>query len=281
MSSEPTGTGPNTGMQKVLSEALGLIDYDGKEYLWRGYFLDASVHLGTALYQDRTLEPLHWAARNISQDIWNVCTLAARLEWFSGQVIANDSFQSSVLWSLSAGLDIELFNIELRSILDYAARILGDMANQKGTVPDKSFADLYGWLQKNPRMNTYSLGEEATTLVLSASWYSELRAIRTAIIHHGAHVLVFGPKPGIHFLLVDEFKPLMNWGPLMWNENLVDFELYAGLYFARTLVFLEGLGQLLVARIPNQLTEPQARANFIGLGILKQWISRILNKLRG
>lgn len=266
--------------QQTLKEALGLIHSDGKSYYWVGHLLDAQANLGAALFDDRSLEPTYQAVCNIGHDIWNVCTLATRMEWFRTLTIQDKSLTDSFYWALFTGLDIELFHVELRSILDYVASILGTTAQKTRQVPSASFNELYQWLSKNPG-NRARLGEEASELVSSASWYAGLRDMRDAIVHHGAHTLVFGsPKDGILFQLLHGLKPLINTQLLTWKENVIDFQLYAGLYVARTFVLLEGLGRFLAARIPQRLPNPQAKANYYGFTILRDWMSRLLAKVQ-
>lgn len=146
-------------------------------------------------------------------------------------------------------------------------------------VRSGSFRELYQWLGKNPG-NRARLAEEASESVSSASWYSQLRDIRDAILHHGAFTLVFGsPRDGILFQVHSGFQRRIIIDTLMWNENVVDFQLYAGLYFAKTLVLLERFGRILAARVPQQLPHPDARSYHPGIAIMRNWMSRLLAKL--
>ena len=146
-------------------------------------------------------------------------------------------------------------------------------------MPSCSFRELYQWLDKN-RGNIAKLGEEESALVLSAPWYSELRSVRDAILHHGAFTLVFGsPNDGILFQVHSGFKRLINIDSLMWNENVVDFQLYAGLYFARINVLLEQLGRLLASRIPQQPSMLGVKSYSQGFGILRDWMNKLFGKL--
>jgi hypothetical protein len=218
---------------------------------------------------------------NVEQDIWNVCTLIQRLEWLRNLAIKGKV--GAFIWMQFASLDIEHFHVELRSIFDYVAEILRNLAKKPGQLPEHSFRKLYDKVNEKTRHRD-NLGEEASDLILSASWHSELRGIRDAILHQGAHTLVFGsPTDGILFQVHKSgFQQLVKHNDaLMWNENVVDFQLYAGLYFAKAIVFLEQLGKFLATRFPQQLPNPNARANFGGFGILRDWMSRLLMNVEG
>ena len=261
----------------TLKEAINLIHSDEKDYYWAGEFVDTFVQVIIGRSQNQTLGPVHLAMQNINQDLWNVCTLVYRLEWLHNLAIQNQL--GFTLWNMSASLDVEYFHVELRSILDYIANILGIIAKKPGQVPSNSCRELYQWLDANPQ-NVTRFGKEQSALVLSAPWYSELRVIRDSVLHRGAFTLVFGsPKDGILFQVHSGFKPLIKVDSLMWNENVVDFQLYAGLYFARVIVLLERLGGLFANRIPRQPSIREAKCNYQGLGILRNWMSKLLDKL--
>jgi len=269
----------NRSIRETLSEALNLLEGKKNGTVWRGDFLDVYFHLGVARYQNHSLESTYQAMSNINQDVWNVCTLITRMEWFRTLAIKGRSMPS-FSWILFTSVDIEHFHVELRSILDYVATILGNLAERPKQVRSGSFRALYQWLEKDQR-NVAKLGNEASVLVVSAPWYRELRGIRDSILHYGAHTIVFGaPKDGIHFQVHSGLKRLINVDSLMWNENVVDFQLYAGLYVARTLVFLEELGRFVAARIPKWPPgEPGTRANYHGFTILRNWMTRLLAEL--
>ena len=268
-------------IQDTLEEAINLIHRDEKDYYWAGQFVDTLVQVSIERSQNQTLGQVHLAMQNINQDLWNVCTLVYRLEWLRNLAIKNQL--GFTLWNMSASLDIEHFHVELRSILDYIANILGIIAKKPGQVRSNSFRELYQWLDANPG-NIARLGEEQSTLVLSAPWYSELRSIRDSMLHQGAFTLAgFGsPKDGVLFQVYKGPRQLINIDSLMWNENVVDFQLYAGLYFARVIVLLERLGGLLASRIPQQLSirgVKGVKSNYQGFGILRNWMSKLLDKL--
>lgn len=268
-------------ISNTLKEALSFLHSDEHGTYWQGQFQDMGVHLHVASFDHGKLVPVAQEIRNVQQDIWNTCTLIQRLEWLRNLAIKGQV--GDFIWMQFASLDIEHFHVELRSILDYVANILVNLAEEPGQVRKRSFRKLYQWLDENPG-NKDRLGKEASELVLSASWYSGLRGIRDAIQHQGAFTLVFGsPGDGILFQVHKSgFQRLVKSNDaLMWNENVVDFQLYAGLYFAKTLVFLERLGNFLASRIPKQSKHKDARDYYSGLAILRDWMGRLLAKVGG
>jgi hypothetical protein len=66
----------------------------------------------------------------------------------------------------------------------------------------------------------------------------------------------------------------------MWNEYVVDFELYAGPYFAGILSLLEKLGDLIVSGIPKQHVLSSVTANCDGLDVYAAWIHRLIEKVQ-
>jgi len=265
---------------EMLKEADRLLCIEDCQVVWMGQFLEASVAISLACHKDVTLRPINEEIRNVQQDVWNICVLAYRLEWLRQKAISSDSM--NFLWSLSSSIDIEHFHVELRSILDYVAIIVGNTASKKGQVRCKSFESLYEWINKDER-NRAKLGDEAAKLVLSIPWYTEVRSTRDFMVHQGDHALVFGnAKDGIHFQVYGKrFKPRIETSYLMWNENVVDFRLYAGLYFARILFFLERLGDFLKKNLAGRVSQQDvnARSKWMGQDTLKEWIGMLISRL--
>ena len=111
-------------IQDTLKEAINLIHSDEKGYYWTGQFVDTSAQVHIARLHDHSLGQIHQAMQNIQMDLWNVSTLIYRLEWFRNFAIQNQ-LDITHSWSMFASLDVEHFHVELRSILDYTANILG------------------------------------------------------------------------------------------------------------------------------------------------------------
>jgi hypothetical protein len=267
---------------RLLRATLASIQKDKDDYYLTCNLFDAHFHLGYHLmHGGKNLQHTYDAVSNINQDIWNICTLVHRMEWLRNMAVqAQWEENNPFLWGLYASLDIEHFYVELRSILDYTAIALKGLAQKPQQVKGDSIEKLSNWLKKNPA-NVGRLGEEASSIVRSASWYPDIRAVRNNIVHRGSHTLVFSsPSTGILFqVFLDDWTKEIDKEVLMFNENVVDFELYAGLYFAKTFVLIEQLGDLVLSKVQQVGGTSRVRANFKGINVLEQWITRLIDKI--
>ena len=127
-------------VQDTLRKASDLVTNDEHGSYWAGQFVDMSIQVKIALSHNHKLLKIHQALENIHEDVWNVGTLVHRLEWLRDLAIHNQL--DIVKWTLFARLDIEYFHVELRSILDYVASILGTIAQKPKQVPSDSFHKL-------------------------------------------------------------------------------------------------------------------------------------------
>jgi hypothetical protein len=176
-------------------------------------------------------------------------------------------------------IDIEHYHYELRAILDYVAIALTGLANKPKQAEIDSIEELYNWLNRNPG-NINRLGKEASAIVQSAVWYKEIRMIRDMIIHHGANTLVFcSPNEGILFQIMKGWNKIVYNEALMWNENVLDFELYAGLYFAKAFILIKQIGDLVQERLKEIVNIGDITTNYSGIEVLANWIGRLVQKL--
>lgn len=269
----------------LLKNASTALFFNGKGWCWRGSFLNcwASLRFNlSSTVEGRLLIPIRDPASNISQDVWNLCTLASRINWFC-DIAIQDNWRDEhpFMWSLYTGLDIQQFHVELRSILDYAATILVNLADKPGQVKGKdSFETLSNWLEAEQSAEN-KLGNQVSAVIRSGCWYKDIRQIRDNIVHYGADAFVFGkPTDGILFQVSKHFKNQINIREIMWKEHVVDFEIYAGLYFARLLELLEKLGNLIRSRIPPNYVTSGVVANYDGLDVYTNWICRLIEKIQ-
>jgi len=76
-------------------------------------------------------------------------------------------------------------------------------------------------------------------------WFDLLRYVRDATVHGSGHTAVFFEKPRILFQVMeshkDGYRYLSDMAGLMYNANVMDFELYAGMIYGYLLDFLEKL----------------------------------------
>jgi hypothetical protein len=203
------------------------------------------------------------------------------MNWFRNIAIRSNWYnQQPLTWSSYTGLDIQEFHFEFRSILDYVSAILVKLSDKSGQVKgENSFRELYQWLESETTAEN-KLGTQISAIIRAGYWYDDIRQIRDNIIHYGADAFVFGtPKDGILFQVSKKNINQINIKELMWNDNIVDFELYAGLYFARMLVLLDKLGKLIISKIPKQYISSSVKANYDGLSVYARWINRLVEKI--
>jgi len=154
------------------------------------------------------------------------------------------------------------------------------VSNQPKQVPDEGFNKLKNWLQKSGE-NPKRLGIDQAELVLSADWFDDLKNVRDANIHQGGMTIVFLEKERILFQTVKGFEKLVAIPELMYNENVVDFQLYAGMYFGYLIAFLEDFANVLEKLLPNSkysLSLGNPRKLFgQHPPIIYSWTERLLN----
>src|SRR5690606_9858380 len=128
------------------------------EYLRRGWrhddpraFTDAAADLGF-----------------ISADLWSMSTVLDRLEWMRNEAQRNEHLRSR--WSYYAAADIQSIHVDLRSILDYAARAIPALFSMKpGQTPD-SFRKLQDWAEEHPSRIDSALRD---VLLEQRAWFTQ------------------------------------------------------------------------------------------------------------
>jgi hypothetical protein len=85
--------------------------------------------------------------------------------------------------------------------------------------------------------NSDRLGPELTQLIRACAWFDVLRFVRDSIVHEGARPMVFPGYERITFQVYAENVEGLQIEALMFNESLVDFELYAGVLIGQTIGF--------------------------------------------
>jgi hypothetical protein len=213
----------------------------------------------------------------IHQDIRNIETISTRLAW------QRDLWCKEQLdvgkWMSYAACDIDLFHIEVRSVFDYLAKVIKRVSDQPEQVPDEGFNVLKTWLAKSDD-NTKRLGKDLAELVFSVDWFDDLKNVRDVNVHQGGMTLVFLEKNRILFQILKGYEYLVSVPEIMYNENVADFELYAGMYFGYLIAFLEQTSRSIEKRLP-----PRKSAFGTGnptilyreLPAIYTWIERILS----
>jgi hypothetical protein len=210
-----------------------------------------------------------------TQDLWNISTLLARLEWT--RTLAHQGALNTGAWSSFSSLDIENFFVQMRSIMDHVAEILQSLLPKGKQLPE-SFRRLRESLDKYRTR----LPSDIAALVAGANWFDEMRSARDALVHQGGYSLVFSePKDGILFQVYGKgHKGCFSHPAIMFNDNVVRFDRYASHVVSNLLVFLDRLGAALLSKTTAIGSVPgQVRCSSMGFALLRLWISDFLSVL--
>ena len=220
----------------------------------------------------------------ISQDITNIETLSSRLVW---ELDLSDRNELNTWdWMRFAECDIDVFHIEVRSIFDYLERIIQKVSDHPDNVTDKGFNDLRNWLldkkSEVKKENVERLGEDLANLVLSVDWFDDIKNVRDETLHRGADTMVFPEKGRILFQVSKGAKNLISFPEVKFNENVIDFELYAGVYFGYLIAFIEEVSKVVEKRLPPRKSaygagNPRKRYGK-QLPAIYSWIGKVLEK---
>ena len=88
----------------------------------------------------------------ILNDLQIIETIINRVAWQND--LRNSNQLDEWKWKSFSECDINLFNIHIRSIFDYAAKIIQISADKPKSCKMKSFKKLRNWLIKNPESNS-------------------------------------------------------------------------------------------------------------------------------
>lgn len=264
--------------EKRLKTALGTIHKDEKGYYISGKFIDLCC-LVPANVVTGVLPP--GSCRNlpfILEDFSNITTIVFRLKWLNDLWTRNEI--DNTLWMKFGECDISFFHIEFRSLFDELAKSIRPISDVPGQIKDGSFETLKNWLKRSDG-NVKKLGNNLAQFVLSCEWFDTIKQVRESVVHHGDFPLIFPLKGKILFNLYKKIKEMQR-TPLpkiiMYNDNVVDFELYAGLYVGYLIAYLEEFSKLAHRRLSLKRIGNNARGGSLGLQILKQWIEQLLYK---
>ena len=256
---------------------LGRFSSDEHGTFMQGAFADYPSDVGLGFRMGRFRSPADRIARNLmhaSDDLWNVGVILHRLEWTRAECLRGNLPVGT--WSRFAEVDIEHFHVEIRSALDYLAKAIVAAAPKPGQTPDGSFNKLGNWIKRDAN-NRVKIGEQLAALVEAAPWFPSVRGIRNATVHDGARTAVFhNPEEGISFQVHSEgFRNLINEPVLMFNANVVDFQLYAALLITDLLSYLDRVAETLCGPLVGRQTF-NAKLYSSGFPIYLAWASRLL-----
>jgi hypothetical protein len=208
----------------------------------------------------------------VNSDLWYLYTICHQLSW---QLDLATGKKLDAGWYRNyAQVGIDAFHTKYRSIFDGIAHIAGLLAAHKG-VP-QSFSDLQKWVKKTDSAKILG-NADLLNLVTSCNWYAEVKCVREQIIHYNAQTMVFFPATSILFQVHIGYKNEVNIPEVMFNEYLVDFELYAGIYLGYLLWYLEELARIArsILKLSNYNSQP--KSIHPGIGLIKEWMERIMS----
>ena len=235
--------------KEKLELAFSTIKKDNEgNYISPSNFVKLSIGMWTNICVGVKYPPIYSFLQYIRQDVGNIEVITSRLAWELD--LWNKEQLSLGNWMGYAACDIDLFYIEMRSIFDYVAKVIVRISDKPQEIPDGSFNELRNWLLKK-QDNPKTLGEDLANLVRSANWFEELKKVRDTNVHQGGTTLVFLEKDRILFQTSKNYTNLISIPEIMYNENVADFELYAGLYFGYLMSLLEEFSITVRKRLPT------------------------------
>jgi hypothetical protein len=256
-------------MTALLSGALSLIKDDAEGTYASGKFeeLMVSAHVtrppGVAVGHLR-------AAHN---DLWDLQAIALKMRWLTDRRDAGDL--DEYRWMFFCTSDILAFHVELRSLFDALAGFVASVADKKGVVPDSSFEGLQKWLEKP--VNEAHLGVQLAQAIRSCDWFADLRTVREELVHREAETIAFPQQGRILFQIHQGASQRILIPEVMYNENIADFELYAGLLFGRLLMFLEALATATFKTSKIEVIDGgPAKSYHPGLVTIRGWIQTVM-----
>lgn len=230
----------------------------------------ASIGIEASTFKRRELAYFHRFLRYLNQDLWNIYSILHRLNW--QKTLSVENKLSDFLWMSYAQNDINLFHVEFRSAMDYIARVIRGFPPNPWQTP-ASYNDLLDWIEKNG--NHEKLDSEILNIVQETDWFRDIRDLRNLTVHEGGYSLVFGTEGHITFQTYEGWQNQVNIPEIMYNENIVDFELYAGMYVGYLLALYEKLS-IEVSRLLELTYRPQgAYTHHFGLDYLCSIIQRV------
>ena len=230
------------------------------------------------------LPPIGSFLQYISVDLANIETLSSRLVW---ELDLADKGELDVWrWMRFAQCDIDVFHIEIRSIFDYLGKVIQRVSDHPENVTDKGFNELSNWLVDEKgeakKENVERLGEDLAKLVLSVDWFNDIKNVRDETLHRGADTMVFPEKGRILFQVNKGYRNLVSFPEVQYNQNVIDFELYAGVYFGYMIAFLENACQVVEKRLPTRKSAYGAgnprKSYGKQLPAIYDWIGKVLEK---
>ncbi len=257
---------------QLLFSALSTIheDESGRPFC-SGHFDKVLVDLHVSFIQEENkYKGIFFQYEHSHKDVWNLQTIIQRSAW-QKWLVTSGNLPSDVVVNYLA-CDIDLFHVQYRSLFDRLAKIIGLLSGRPHVVPD-SFRKLKEWLGKSG--NSQRIGPQLAQFITSCHWFDGLREIRDSIVHRYGRTLV-SLKGDKIFFQVRGLKNNVSLPKVVFNDDLVDFELYSGLMMGYLLAYLENLAAITREKLKLQEYNVELRNFHGGLRFIRPWIQSLV-----
>ncbi len=265
---------------KTLAKALLTIKDDaGGVYLQNRFqSLSTQTLINGAEGQRKTelRDPYYFAA----QDFDNLLTIVLRLDWQKGLWARGDL--NDIHWIKFVEADVHLLHVEFRSLFDYLAPIIRHVSDKPGQVRigesngTASFEKLWNWTTES-KGNANRLGSDLAAIVGSCGWFKDLRGVRNTLVHQGGTATALVEERGrILFQVHDRnFLDRVLIEEVMYRDNIVDFERYAGMYLGYLLDLLDEVGCAVHERLALEDKSRLITYRHPALRVVRDWMRAV------
>lgn len=260
-----------------LTRSLKRIHVDDEGYYLQGAVVQLCWPELRPDAMDKQKSAIARAARFASHDLGNMVAIVDRLNWLQVQLdTSTDSGRDK--WMRYGSLDIDMFQVECRSLMDYLNDAACAAAKAPGQIRARSMRRLLEKLRSASKGESIKkrLGADLSDAVLKCEdWFWMIRAVRDGLVHEGTETMVFGDPTRILFQVHrgwDNCITEANLPIAMFNENVVDFAIYSGFVFGRLIAFADELASVIIKSVPLQ--PPGAKWLMPGLDIVEDWMQR-------
>jgi hypothetical protein len=257
---------------QLLLSALSTIheDESGRPFS-SGRFDKLLVDLHASFIQEENrYKDIFFQYEHSHKDVWNLETMIQRSAWQKWLVTSGNLPDDVVVNYIAC--DIDLFHVQYRSLLDRLAKIVGLLSGRPHVVPD-SFRKLKEWLRKPG--NSQRIDGQLAQFISSCHWFDGLREIRDSIVHRYGRTTVSLKGDKIFF----QVRGLKNDVPLpkaVFNDDLVDFELYSGLMMGYLFGYLENLAAITREKLKLKEYDVEPRNFHGGLRFIRHRIQSLV-----
>jgi hypothetical protein len=263
-----------------LTTVLSLIKKDDEKGWWYtsstfdDYSSDVWLSVPSSKVEDPKLKDrlknASYYLNAINYDLDILLNMCVQANWYKEMVLAGHLVKTD---NMRYGtITADGFLIRYRSAYDTIAKAIGKVSKSPEEAPD-SFTALRNKDKVDKRLKV--LGPDLMGLVQNCDWYDEMVTIRDEILHHNAQTRGFAAEK-ILFQVMKKYTKLIKTSEVSYNENLEDFELYAGVHIAYSLWFLEQFATIAYKELPPIRYNSQPQNYHDGYGILRRWIERVL-----